>query len=304
MKAVLFYLAYSFIWLITLLPLQVLYILSDFSFLVIFYLAGYRKKTVYQNLGKSLPGKSAEEINRIARKFYRQLCDYFIESIYRIHMDEKENTKRIHYKNPELLEDYYRQGKSIVLLLSHFGNWEWPTRLPLLSSHACLAIYKPLQNKHFDRLFLELRGQFGAIGIPMESTLRNLVTYQNNKKPVVLYTIADQRPQWTSIQHWTTFLNQDTPIITGPEKIARRFEYPVLFLDIQKLRRGYYSAEFKLVSEHPGEEPEFHISRRYQAMVQRNILQRPELWLWSHKRWKYYRHEAKNPVYIGDLTNF
>ncbi len=303
MKKILFYLAYSFIWLITLLPLRVLYLLSDFIFLILFYLVGYRKKTVHQNLKNSLPDKSPQEISRIARKFYRQLCDYFIESAYRIHMGEKENTRRIHFKNPDLLQDYYKQNKSIVLLLSHYGNWEWGNRITRLSSHSLLGIYKPLQNKYFDKFFLHLRTQFGGIGIPMESTLRTLVTYQKDKKPVVLYTVADQRPQWTSIQHWTTFLNQDTPVITGPEKIARRFNYPVLFLDIQKIRRGYYSAEFKLICENPAEVPEFLITRKYHAIVERNILQRPELWLWSHKRWKYFRHEAQNPVYIGDLSN-
>jgi len=304
MKRILFYLTYSFLWLVTFLPLPVLYVLSDFFYMILYYLVGYRKKTVFQNLERSFPDKSPQEIKDIARKFYQQLCDIFIESAYRIHMGEKENTRRIHYKNPEILQDYYNQGKSIVLLLSHYGNWEWPTRISKLSSHDILAIYKPLQNKYFDRLFLQLRGQFGAIGIPMESTLRTLISYQRDNKPCILYTVADQRPQWNSIQHWTTFLNQDTPVITGPEKIAKRFNYPVLFLDFQKIKRGYYSAEFKLIYENPDAAPEFHISRKYQAMVERNILQRPELWLWSHKRWKYFRHQAKNPLYIGELSNF
>ncbi len=304
MKRILYYLVYSILWLITLLPLRVLYLFSDFIYLILYYLVGYRKRTVYQNLKNSLPDRSPKEITQIARKFYRQLCDYFIEFVYRIHMDENENARRLHYINPELLQDYYNRGKSIVLLLSHYGNWEWPTRISKLSSHDILAIYKPLQNKYFDRLFLQLRGQFGAIGIPMESTLRTLVTYQRNKKPAVLYTISDQRPQWTSSQHWTTFLNQDTPVITGPEKISRRFNFPVVFLDIQKIKRGYYSAELKIICENPGEVPEFHISRKYQALVEQNILQRPELWLWSHKRWKYFRNEVQNPVYIGDLSNY
>jgi len=303
MKRILYYLVYSVLWLITLLPLRVLYLFSDFVYLILYYLVGYRKKTVYQNLRNSLTDKSPQEINRIARWFYRQLCDYFIESVYRIHMDEKENSKRMHFRNPEKLQEYYKQGKSIVLLLSHYGNWEWPTRITRLSSHTILAIYKPLQNKYFNRLFLQLRGQFGAIGIPMESTLRNLVTYQKDKIPVVLFTLADQRPQWTSIQHWTTFLNQDTPVITGPEKIARRFNYPVIFLDIQKIKRGHYSGEFKLISEDPIKDPEFHITRKYHALVERKIQERPELWLWSHKRWKYFRHEAQNPMYIGNLSN-
>jgi KDO2-lipid IV(A) lauroyltransferase len=304
MKRILYYLVYSLLWLITLLPLPVLYLFSDFVYLILYYLVGYRKQTVYQNLRNSLPDKSPKEIRHIARKFYRQLCDYFIESIYRIHMGEKENARRLHYINPELLQDYYNRGKSIVLLLSHYGNWEWPTRISKLSYHDILAIYKPLQNKYFDRLFLQLRGQFGAIGIPMDSTLRTLVTYQRNNQPVVLYTIADQRPQWTSIQHWTTFLNQDTPVITGPEKIARRYNIPVYFLNLQKIKRGFYSAEFMLICENPKDVPEFDITRKYLAMLERSILQRPEIWLWSHKRWKYFRHEAQNPVYIGDLSKY
>ncbi len=304
MKRILYYLTYSFLWLITLLPLPVLYLLSDFIYLVLYYLVGYRKKTVYQNLRKSLPDKSPKEIRCIARKFYHQLCDYFIESVYLINMSEKENDRRMQFKNPEILQENYNQGKSILLLVSHYGNWEWPNRMTRLSPHALLGIYKPLQNKYFDGLFLQLRGRFGGIGIPMDSTLRTLISYQQNNKPCILYTVADQRPQWTGIQHWTTFLNQDTPVITGPEKIARRFKLPVYFLDLQKIKRGYYSAEFKLICEDPGAVPEFHISRKYQAMVERNILQRPELWLWSHKRWKYFRHQAQNPVYIGDLSEF
>jgi KDO2-lipid IV(A) lauroyltransferase len=136
----------------------------------------------------------------------------------------------------------------------------------------------------------------------MESTLRTLLNYQRNNQPVVIYTIADQRPQWTSLQHWTTFLNQDTPVITGPEKIARRFNTPVFYLDLQKVKRGYYTAEFKPICKNPSEVAEFEITRRYLAMLERDIQARPELWLWSHKRWKYFREEAKDPVYIGDLS--
>lgn len=301
MKRILFYLVYSFLWLITLLPLPLLYLLSDFIYLILYYLVGYRKKTVYLNLMHSLPEKTPKQIRYIARKFYHHLCDYFIESVYLIHMSEKENARRISYKNAEFLQDYYEQGKSIILLVSHYGNWEWPNRITKLSPHTLLGIYKPLQNKYFDRFFSQLRGQFGGIAIPMESTLRTVINYQQNKKPFVLYTVADQRPQWTGIQHWTTFLNQDTPVITGPEKIARTFHLSVYFLDLQKIKRGYYSAEFKLLSEQPATEPEFEITRRYQAMVEKTILRQPEFWLWSHKRWKYYRHEAKNPLYIGDL---
>lgn len=302
MKRILFYLAYSFLWLVTLLPLPVLYLFSDFVYLILNYLIGYRRKVVFQNLQNSFPEKSPEERKRIARRFYRQLCDYFVESIYMIHMGEKESARRVRFKNHEFLPEYYKQGKSIMLLLSHFGNWEWPNRISRLSPHTLLGIFKPLQNKYFDRFFLRLREKFDGVAIPMESTLRTLLNYQRNNQPVVIYTIADQRPQWTSIQHWTTFLNQDTPVITGPEKIARRFNIPVYYLDLQKVKRGYYRADFKPICENPGDVPEFDITRKYLAMLERDIKARPELWLWSHKRWKYFRHEAKDPVYIGDLS--
>jgi KDO2-lipid IV(A) lauroyltransferase len=304
MKRILFYLVYGFLWGITLLPLRVLYLFSDVAYGILYYLAGYRKKVVYRNLKNSLPERSPGEIRTIARKFYRQLCDYFIESVYRIHMDEKENQRRIHYTNPEVLQDFYDQGKSVVLLLSHYGNWELPTRLSLLSAHTVLAVYKPLNNRYFDNLFLQLRGQFGALGVPMDATLRSLVSYQRKGQPIVLFSVADQRPQWISIQHWTTFLNQDTPVITGPEKIARKFNYPALYLDIQKVKRGYYNLEFKTICRNPREVPEFYITRKYLAMLERNIREKPELWLWSHKRWKYFRQEANDPVYIGDLSGY
>ena len=304
MKKILYYPVYAFLWLITLLPLGVLYIFSDLSYGVLYYLAGYRRKVVFRNLRNSLPERSPAEIRKIARKFYRQLCDYFIESVYRIHMDEKENERRIRYTNPRVLEDFYEQGRSVILLLSHYGNWELPTRLPQLSAHTTLAVYKPLNNPYFDDLFLRLRGQFGVEGVPMDATLRTLVSCQRKGQPIVLFTLADQRPQWVSIQHWTTFLNQDTPVITGPEKIARKFNYPVLYLDIQKVKRGYYSAEIRTICKKPREVPEFYITRKYHAILERNIRERPELWLWSHKRWKYFRQEAKDPVYIGDLSGY
>ena len=173
-----------------------------------------------------------------------------------------------------------------------------------MSQHKVIVVYKQLNNRYFDALFRNLRGQFGALGVPMESTLRTLVTYQLRGEQVILFTLADQRPQWTSIRHWTTFLHQDTPVINGPEKIARKFNYPVFFLDIQKTSRGQYSAEFKLVCDDPSAVPEFYITRKYHALVEKKIRERPELWLWSHKRWKYHRQEAKDPVFIGDLSGF
>ena len=172
-----------------------------------------------------------------------------------------------------------------------------------LSKHTNLVIYKSLQNKYFDRLFLQLRGKFGVAGIPMESTLRTIIEYQRIGQPILLYTLADQRPQWNSIRHWTRFLNQDTPVITGPEKIARRFNMPTIFLAIDRVKRGYYEAEFRVICEEPVQVPDFEITRKYLRTLENMIREKPEFWLWSHKRWKYHRDEVKNPVEIGQITS-
>lgn len=301
MKGILYYLVYSLLWLITFLPLGILYGLSDFFFVLIYYVVGYRKKTVFTNLSRSFPGFSPEKIRRIARTSYRQLTDYFIEWMYRIHMGDKELSRRMYFKNPEILQEYYKQGISIMLLLSHHGNWEWPTRISLYSGHKVLAIYKPLQNIYFDRLFRNLRSKFGAVGVPMESTLRSIIEHHKNKQPVIVYTLADQRPQYRSIQHWTHFMNQDTPVITGPEKIAQKFEMTTLFLAIDKIKRGYYEAEFQVINENSSKQREFEITCKYLNALEYIVNKKPELYLWTHKRWKYKRTDTKNPVDIPRL---
>jgi KDO2-lipid IV(A) lauroyltransferase len=299
MNAVFYYLAYSFLWLITLLPLRVLYLVSWFLTLPLYHLVRYRRKTVMTNLTRSFPGRSRAELRAIARTFYHQLSDYFLEWMFRIHMGERENSLRLHYRNPEIFEPYRKQGRSIMLLLSHYGNWEWPTRISIVSGYPTLAIYQSVRNRYFDRLFIRLRGQFGAICVPMESTLRRILEYNRSGTPVLVFTLADQRPQWLSIQHWTRFLNQDTPVITGPEKIARKFNMVTVLLSLSKVKRGYYEAVFRVISENPAEAAEFEITRRYLGILEKQIREKPELYLWTHKRWKYRKDEAKNPVDIG-----
>ena len=296
MKALLFYPLYIFLWLITWLPLGVLYGLSDFLFFLTYRVASYRKKTIIENLRNSFPDMPEEEINYTARKFYRQLTDYFIEWIYRIHMGDRELARRMKYTNPELLENTYSKGKSIMLMLSHYGNWEWPTRITLLSEHKVLAVYKPLQNKYFDRLFLNLRGRFGAVGVPIESTLRTIITNHKQGIPVLVYNLADQRPQYASLQHWTTFMEQDTPVITGSEKIAQKFDMACIFLAITRVKRGYYEAEFKILTEDPSSLKEYELTRMYLDELEALIRKQPELYLWSHKRWKYNRTDTKKEI--------
>jgi len=298
MKALLFYLAYSIFWLITLLPLRVLYMFSDLLYLLTYYVIRYRRRTVFSNIRRSFPDKTPKEVSRIASVFYHQLVDYFIEWMYSIHMGGEELEKRMKFKNPEVLQEYFEKGKSIMLLLSHYGNWEWTSRVPLYSKHVTLAVYKPLQNKYSDSLFLKLRSKFGVVGVPMESTLRSIIEHHQAHQQVIILTLADQRPQWQSLKHWTRFLSQDTPVITGSEKIARKFDMVPVFFAIDKVKRGYYEAEFKVLCEDPDRAEPFEITLKYLRLLEDIIRKRPELYLWTHKRWKYQKENTKNPVDI------
>ncbi len=304
MNAIIYYPAYCILWLVTLLPLRVLYVISWFLSALLFHVVRYRRKTVFANLSRSFPDRRPGEIKAIAKRFYRQLTDYSLEWVYRIHMGEEENAKRMHFRNPEIFGQYRDQGRSILLLLSHCGNWEWPTwRIPIASGYASLLIYQKLRNRYFDRLFINLRENPGATCVPMESTLRRILEYQKSGIPVLVYTLADQRPQWLSIQHWTRFLNQETPVITGPEKIARKFDMVSVMLSITKVKRGYYEGEFRVLCDDPSKAGEFEITRRYLGALEKQIREKPGLYLWTHRRWKYRRDEAKNPVDIGELIS-
>ena len=301
MKSVLYYTAYSLIWLFTLLPLRILFFFSDQLFVLLFCLAGYRRRVVFTNLQNAFPEKSRKEIHRIARRFYRHLTDSFVELVYPLNMNVREHSRRYSFKNPGLLEELYGQKRNILLLMSHYGNWEWLSILPRFTRYTALAIYKPLQNKRFDRLVLRLRSKYGVIGVPMESTMRTLINHEAKKEPVILYSLADQRPQWKTIRYWARFMNQDSPILAGTEKLSRRFNMAVIFLKVSKISRGHYEAEFVPLCMDPGRMAEFEITRKYFDTVESVIRDKPEYWLWSHNRWKYQRDPGRNPVDIDQI---
>ena len=279
------------VWLITLLPLNILYLLSDFFFLIIYYLARYRKRVVITNLKNSFPEKSDDEIKIIARNFYKHLCDNFIESFYVFNISKKEIRKRYRYMNPELLRQLGNKNKSIILVIGHYGNWDWLCSLPLYVDHQVFAIYHPLSNKYFDELFNRIRKKFGVLLIQMNTSYREMLTASRNSMLTITLFLADQRPIWSSSRYWTTFLHQETPVLLGSESIAKKLDQAVIFTDIRKKGRGYYDVEFRLVTEDPCQTKEFEITEIHTRMLEEVINRKPEYWLWSHKRWK---HNRKN----------
>ncbi len=287
MGAFLYYLFFGITWLITLLPLRILYILSDFIFLLLYFFPSYRRKIVMENLVNSFPEKTHEEIKVIAKKFYRHLSDIFVETFKIMHMQEKEQKRRFTYSNLEVIDRLREEKRDIVGLLGHYNNWEWPTMLPEYMKYKSVIIYKPLQNKYFDRFMNRQRSKDGMILTPMSHVLREIIKYRQKKINTLSIFISDQTPAKKDIKFRMPFLNQDTPVFTGAEKIAVRYDMAVVFFNIQKIKRGYYNLDVELLFEHASGLPQHTITKAFNRRLEEIIREKPEYWIWSHRRWKY-----------------
>ena len=282
---------YGLFWLISLLPLRMLYILSDLVYPIV--KRTYRRKVVDDNLAKSFPEKTEEERDKIANKFYHQLCDYFAEDIKLFSMSKKEMMKRMTFSGLEHIKDGFDNGKDYMFAyLGHFGNWEWIASLQYWMPYAhCSQIYHPLYNKVSDRIFLKLREQYGGECIPMKKTLRRILEIKRNGENVVVGFISDQQPKWESIHHFTPFLNRETAVFTGTEVLAKKLGAMVYYAHVTRPRRGYYHCEFVPMTHTPAEYPDFDLTDQYMKMLEKDICTTPHMWLWTHKRWRRTKEE-------------
>jgi len=280
---------YGFCWLLALLPLRCLYLISDFFFVLLYYIVRYRRKVVTKNLRNSFPEKTEKERQQIARKFYRFLCDMFIETIKLIHIDTPQMRRRIHYINTELFEEFYRKGKQLFVAAGHYGNWEWVTTLPGSISYHHATLYQPLENKVFDKFYYNLRTKSGGDLIPSNEAIRAIVKYHQEKRLTLLGFISDQSPPRNAIHYWTTFLNQETPIHLGIEKLAKRYNAAVFYYEIRRIKRGYYEVEPTLICENAAETADMEITNKHVQLLEQTIRRDPPYWLWSHRRWKHKR---------------
>ncbi|MDR2474461.1 MAG: lysophospholipid acyltransferase family protein [Bacteroidales bacterium] len=280
---------YLIVYLHAVLPWKVLYLMADFLYCWIYHIAGYRKKIVRKNLTQAFPEKTPNEITCIEREFYHFFCDYIVETMKLAHISDDEMRRRMVFKNVDMLNDWLSTGKSCVMLLGHYGNWEWVSSLCLHWRKEIVAgqIYHPLNDKAFDRLLLKLRSRFGAVNIPMKNTLREIVRMRKSDIQYIIGFIADQRPLLTAIDYWTTFLNRETPMIDGFERIARQTGCFVAFLDVARTGRGYYEATFSLVSQDASTCQPFEIVEKYARAMEKCICKNPAHWLWTHDRWKF-----------------
>jgi KDO2-lipid IV(A) lauroyltransferase len=292
MGAVGYYLYYCFNWLITLLPLRVLYGISDLLFPLMYYFPGYRRKVVRTNLINSFPEKNLQQIVEIEKKFYHHLCDLFMETFKLSHMSNKHIMKRMPVTNPELLDRLYNEGRDVVAVLGHYGNWEWLVVLPLYTKLKTISVYKPLKNKHFDKHMIKIRSRNGMGLTPMQNVVREVLENRKENIRSIYCFVTDQTPPKRDIKFWTNFLNQDTPVYLGAEKIASKYDMALVYFEFNKTKRGNYKFTVDLLFEHTAGLPEHAITEAHVRRLERSIQERPEFWIWSHNRWKHKREHT------------
>jgi len=276
------------------LPMPVLFLISDvFFFPLVYHIARYRRKVVHRNLRNSLPDYSPLELKRVERRFYRHFCDNFQETVRVLAMSKKEANKRMVFVNPEVLTHFAEKGQGVLLVLGHYGNWEYQ---PFIFLHMLASgnqegfnVYRPLKNVAFDELMKKVRVHFGGTNVTKNETYRTVVRLRKNGIAGVFGMVSDQSPSRGNLVYWTTFLNQDTSILTGPERMAKQTGFAVVYSDVRKTSRGCYQSEFKVISDAPDQTAEFEITEQYARMMEQTILRDPAYWLWTHKRWKHKR---------------
>jgi Kdo2-lipid IVA lauroyltransferase/acyltransferase len=289
MDAIGFYIFYGFNWVFTLLPLRVLYLFSDLLYFILYYFPSYRRKIVNSNLKNSFPGKTEKELREIEKKFYRHLADMFIETLKITHMPEKELRKRFVVNNLQLLDKLHDEKRDIIAVLGHYNNWEWLNIFPTQTKYKAISIYKPLHNKYFNKYINGLRSKFGMVLTPMSAIVKEIITDRNKNINTISAFLADQIPVRDEIKYWTNFLNQDTPVYLGAEKIASKYDMAIVFFNIQKISRGYYHLNIELLFEHTKGLPEHLITDIHVRRLEEIIRENPQYWIWSHRRWKHKR---------------
>ncbi len=272
------------------LPFSILYRISDFFYVVLYYGIKYRQKVVFSNLKNAFPNKTEKEITTIAKGFYSHFCDLIIEAVKMFSISDQELKKRCKILNPELMEKYAQQGKSLIIPAGHYNNWEMAaTASNQQIPHQSIGIYAPLKNEFINNQIRKSRARFGLELWPKKEVRTNFEK-DKNRLIAVLFG-ADQSPISAKSAYWTSFLGQETGVMMGSERYAKQYDYPVVFGKVSKVKRGYYEFEFIPLADNPKETAYGEISEKHTRLLEEIIIDQPQYWLWSHKRWK-----KKRPV--------
>lgn len=293
MQLIAFILIYPILWLISILPFRLLYLFSDFCYLLVYYVVGYRKKVVRKNLALVFPEKSDAERLKIEKKFYHHLCDMLLEMIKSLTISDAQLRKRFVFPNIEVINEYEQQGQSIILISGHYANWEWMNIMGEYVSLKGYGIYKKLSNKYFDKLVRDIREKRNSTLITTKNTFKTIRQNQNDNVLAIYYMVSDQSPKPLPSYYWTDFMNITVPCFNGSEVLARKVNMPFIYFKIEKVKRGHYQGTFKAltpegIKNYPVNEP----TELFYRELEKQLYEAPEYYYWVHKRWK---HRDKVP---------
>ncbi len=301
MQLLAYILIYPLLWIISIMPFKILYGISDVFCFFLYSVFGYRKKTVSSNLKLVFPNKTNTEIKTITHKFYHHLCDMILEAIKSLTISEKELKKRYTFTNIELINDFEKKQKSIILMCAHYGNWEWIFIAQRYINYKGHAVYKKLSNVYFDRLVKRIRAKYNTYLISNKEALNVLKTSCEKGELSLNGFISDQTPKLDKAYHWGDFMGIKVPMHTGAEFLAKSLDMPVVFFAVKRIKRGYYQTTFETITEHPNSFNNYEITDLYFKLVEKQIHEAPEYYLWTHKRWK---HKNQIPNTLKQAVKF
>lgn len=302
MKNIIYAMVHGIIYLVSLLPYKAMFVISDFLYVIIYRVAGYRRAVVRRNITGAFPEKSPDETLRIERDFYKWLCDYFLETVKMLSVSRDELLRHIEFRGTEKMEEYFDRGQTCAAILGHYCNWELlsavNTSFKRHNEAVCGLVYHPLRNKVADTLMIKMRQSTGGVCVPKNDVLRYLVSFRRQGLMNLFGYIADQSPKYSNIHLWLDFMNRDTPVFTGAERLMRKMNNAVFYADMERTSRGRYVCTFRLITDNPASQPEYAITRTFFSMLETTIRRNPALYLWSHDRWKRTRAEFEKEYKI------
>ncbi|SHH76590.1 lysophospholipid acyltransferase family protein [Flavobacterium defluvii] len=287
MQFIVYIIAFPLLWLISILPFRLFYLFSDFVYFLVYRIIGYRKKVVRENLALTLPHLSDSERKNIEKKFYRHMCDMFLEMVKTMSISPEEMERRFHVTNIDLVLDYAKKGKSVILVASHYASYEWLLTINPKIGFQGIAVYKKLANPYFDKLVRKIRSKYNTEMIETRKAIPTMA--QNQRKGILsMYGLAsDQSPKLDRIFHSMKFMGIEVPVHTGAEMLAKKYDLSVIMVKVKKVSRGHYEATFLPIADDPKEYENFDITEKYLKEVEKQIYEAPEFYLWTHKRWKH-----------------
>ncbi len=292
MQRLTYILVYPIIWLISILPFRLLYMLSDVLFVVVYYIVGYRKKVVFENLTLAFPEKSTEEIKEIQKKSYRHFVDIFMEMIKSFTISKKELDKRFTYTNIDIFKQFEKDNKSIMIYAAHYANWEWVFGLNPSEQYQKCVVFKKISNPYFDDVVKKSRSRFG-LNLKYTYEIKRVIEYNFNTHTKTIYGfLSDQSPRMNRAEYWRNYMNVYVPVHTAAENFAKRYDMNVLYLSTKRIKRGYYENTFHILSTNAKECSNFSITDKYIDLVEQQLREQPEFYFWTHRRFKH-RNKAK-----------